>query len=73
MKHHSLEAFVGIHSSPWHQTSDRSALHPDDFTAGEGAPSLHGTEGLVGSHIWSVLRKGTVSVTGWELNPHFLS
>jgi hypothetical protein len=41
MKHHSLEAFVGVHSSPWHQTSDRSALHPDDFTAGERAPSLH--------------------------------
>jgi len=41
MKHHSLEAFVGLHSSPWHQTSDGSALHPDDSTAGEGAPSLH--------------------------------
>jgi hypothetical protein len=67
------ETFVGVHlGSPWHQTSDRSALHPGDFTAGEGAPILHWTRGWVGpkSGLY-VLKKGIVSVTSWELNPQF--
>lgn len=65
---------MGVHSSPGTRKGDGSALHPVDFTAGEGAPFYikQGAGWAPRSGLY-VLKKGTVSVACWELNPQFLS